>query len=188
MGATQDTTTACLARLCDGDSRAAEELFPLVYDDLRAVAGAIFRRERMNHTLQPTAVVNEAYLRLIDQSRPRWNSRAHFCAVAARAMRHILIDYARRQQAGKRRAPRDGAPAIIESGDFDGLDVLAIHEALEALAALNERQARIVEMRFFGGMDIDEIASLLGVSPRTVKGEWRLARAWLQCRLDSDRG
>ncbi|MDX2199198.1 MAG: ECF-type sigma factor [Phycisphaerae bacterium] len=188
MNIDNTAATICLQRLCDGDSAAASDLFPLVYDELRAVAGAIFQRERANHTLQPTALINEVYLRLVDQSQARWNGRAHFVAVAARAMRNLLIDHARRSQAQKRRRPDDpGSSDIFASPDADPLDVLGIHEALEALSALNERQAKIVELRFFGGLETDEIAALLDVSPRTVKGEWRMARAWLQRRLDATR-
>ena len=177
--------TLCLNRLCEGDSQAASQLFPLVYDELRAVASAIFRRERANHTLQPTAVVNEVFLRLVDQSQARWNGRAHFVAVAARAMRNILIDHARRHGAQKRQPPGAALSAGgLDDSNLGSLDILAIHEALEALGALNERQAKIVELRFFGGLDVDDIASLLDVSARTVKGEWRMARAWLQQQLE----
>lgn len=180
--------TVCLNRLCEGDSQAAADLFPLVYDELRALASAIFRRERVDHTLQPTAVVNELFLKLVDQSQVRWNGRAHFVAVAAVAIRNILIDHARRRNALKRRAQeRVDVDSSVEAGVLREDDVISIHEALQRLAGLNQRQARIVELRFFGGQSIEEIAEVLGVSPRTVKGEWRMARAWLQCTLDEDR-
>ncbi len=180
-----EQVTRHLQRLNDGDSAAAAELLPLVYDKLRELAQAHFRRERSDHTLQPTALVHEAYLRLVAQPASQWESRAHFLAVAAQAIRRILIDHARRRNALKRQAPTQITVEIASDAqpqqDFD-LEVL--DDALARLAQLNERQSRVVEMRFLAGMTVEEVAHVLGVSPGTVKGEWRLARAWLQRELD----
>ena len=179
--------TQCLTRLCNGDPQGAADLFPLVYDELRALASAIFRKERPDHTLQPTAVVNELYLKLIDQTKADYHSRAHFLGVAARAIRQILIDHARRRNAAKRRAPGK----IEIDSDLDGIwqdeaELLALVEALATLAKLNERHARIVELRFFGGLSVEETAVALGVSEPTVKRDWRKAREFLQRELADD--
>lgn len=177
--------TQCLTRLGRGDARAADELLPLVYDELRALAAAHFRRERGDHTLQPTALVHEVYLKLVDQTQAQWRDRAHFFAVAAEAIRRVLVDHARVRGAAKRRAP--GARVTIEAG-LDAaaeapLDVAALDEALRALAELSPRQARVVELRYFAGLSVEEAAGVLGVSEGTVKGDWRVARAWLQRAL-----
>jgi RNA polymerase sigma factor (TIGR02999 family) len=158
---------------------------PLVYDELRALAESYLRQERPNHTLQATALVHEAYLRLIDQRDVRWKNRAHFFAVAAQAIRRILVDHARGHRRAKRGGDRqrmrlDEDLALLQDRD---LDLLTLDEALEKLACLHERQARIVELRFFGGLSLSDVAAFLGVSPRTVDGDWSMARAWLRREL-----
>jgi RNA polymerase sigma factor (TIGR02999 family) len=177
--------TQCLARLRSGDADASAELLSLVYDELRNIAAACFRHERANHTLQPTALVHEAYLKLVHQKDANWNDKAHFLAVAAEAIRRILIDHSRKHGAAKRQAPTR-VTLEFDSGGIGqrDADVEAVDAALRKLAALNDRQARIVEMRFFAGMSIEEAASVLDVSPTTVKGDWRIARAWLQRELE----
>jgi RNA polymerase sigma factor (TIGR02999 family) len=162
-------------------------LIPLVYDELRRLARRHLRRERPDHTLQSAAVVNEAYLRLTRQKPPEWQSRAHFFAVAAQMMRHILVDHARNRRAAKRGA---GAPRLTLSADIAlprerEVDVVALDDALNQLAALDLQQSRVVELRFFGGLSIEETALVLGVSPATVKREWATARAWLHREIKS---
>ncbi|MCG8404088.1 MAG: ECF-type sigma factor [Phycisphaerales bacterium] len=177
-------TTRVLARLSDGDSSAAAELMPLVYEELRGRAAAYLRRERPDHTLEPTALVHEAYLKLVHQSEAQWKNRAHFLAVAAEAMRRILVDHARRHQAAKRGS--DQRMTVIpasEVADRSPVDLIELDDALKHLAALDERQCRVVELRFFGNMTIEEVAHVLEVSPRTVTGDWLVARAWLQRQL-----
>lgn len=166
----------------------AEELFPLVYDELRRLAGSYMARERAGHTLQPTALVNEAYLRLVDLSRINWRGRTHFFAVGAKAMRRILIDHARGRHSLKRGG--DWHRVTLAQGlgyaDEPGLDadhLLSLHRALEKLRELDGRQARIAELRFFGGLRVDEVAQLLGVSKRTVEADWTHARVWLRREL-----
>jgi RNA polymerase sigma factor (TIGR02999 family) len=164
-----------------GDIRARDELFDLVHRDLRARAARYLRRERRDHTLQPTALIHEAYLRLIDQDRVEWQSRSHFLAIAAKMMRRVLVDHARRRHAVKRpahilRVPLDDHVAGVEA---IGCEVLALHAALEELEHIDERQAHIVELRYFAGMSEDEIASAMGVSRSSVTREWQMARAWL---------
>ena len=166
-----------------GDSKAADELVPLVYAELRRIAAAKLRSERDGHTLQPTALVNEAWLRLMQQHGSGWENRAQFFAIAAQAMRRILVDHARKRHAAKR---GDGEAPV----DFEDVShvlsvvlpddrLLALDDALQALATLDARQARIIELRFFGGMSVEETASVVGVSPTTVKREWATGRAWL---------
>lgn len=175
-----------LTRLTAGDPAAAGDLLPLVYDELRAIAGHYFRRERPNHTLQPTALVHEAFLKLVDQTQVNWQSRAHFLSVAATAIHRLLIDHARKHNAQKRAAPgRLTIHAELDAAPQSHVDLLALHEALERLAELNTRQARVVELRYFTGMSVEEVAEVLEVSANTVKGDWRLARAWLQRELES---
>jgi RNA polymerase sigma-70 factor, ECF subfamily len=172
MDATEDLS---LAR--GGDRHAAERLMPLVYDELRRLAAAYLRRERAGHTLQPTALVHEAYLRLVDQTRARFEDRDHFTAIAAKVMRRILVDHARAKAAAKRDiegAPRSSRPTAPTD------TFLEIDEALARLEAHHERQARVVELRYFGGLEVAEIARLLGVSDRTVKSDWAEASAFLR--------
>jgi RNA polymerase sigma factor (TIGR02999 family) len=152
---------------------------PLVYTELRKLAASYLRVERPDHTLQPTALVHEAYLRLVDQRSVNWQNRAHFFGIAAQMMRRILVDHARRRQAAK----RDGATYRLYTSEEEATardpELLALDEALSGLEALDARQARIVELRFFGGLTVEETAEVAGVSPATVKREWRTARAWL---------
>lgn len=180
--------TQLLGRMKAGDRSAAERLMPLVYTQFRALAAQYLRKERGNHTLQPTALVNEAYLRLLDQSRVQWQGRTHFFAVGAQAMRRILVDHARRRQRlkhGGQRARVTLDEGVALSPDRDQ-DVLALDEALVKLAELDERQAKVVELRFFAGLTVDEAAEVLDVSKRTVEGDWTMARAWLHRELSKD--
>jgi|SRR5688500_2266138 len=172
-----------------GDRSAGEQLLSAVYAELHRQAARAMRRESADHTLQTTALVHEAYLRLIDQRRVEWRNRAHFFGVAAHLMRRILVDHARRRRAGKRGS---GAATVSlddvhsvrgASSEASRLDVLVFDDALDRLAALDESQARIVELRYFGGLNIEETAEALDVSPATVKREWAIARAWLRREL-----
>jgi RNA polymerase sigma factor (TIGR02999 family) len=171
-----------------GDEAALDELLPIVYSELRRVARRELRRERAGHTLQPTALVNELYLRLVEQRRASWENRAQFFAVAAQIMRRILVDHARAQVAAKRGglAPRLSLSEAGDIGTEPAHEVLAVDMALTRLASLDADQARIVELRFFSGLTVEETAHVLGRSPRTIKREWRLARAWLYGQLSTD--
>ncbi|MBK9062706.1 MAG: sigma-70 family RNA polymerase sigma factor [Acidobacteria bacterium] len=166
-----------------GDREALEKLVPLVYDELRKRARRALAKERRGHTLQPTALVHEAYMRLVDQSRVPWQDRFHFYAVSARAMRQVLVDHARRRLADKRDGGKTFVP-LSRAGDEaatppPSLDVLALDQALERLASLDPRQAKLVELRVYGGLTIDEAAEALEVSAATVSRDWRHAEAWL---------
>ena len=169
-----------------GDRAALDQLVPLVFDELRRLAHSYLRRERAEHTLQPTALVNEAYLRLADQRRVNWQSRAHFFGIAANLMRQILVDHARQRAAEKRggadlqRLSLTQAERVVNHED---VDVLALNEALERLNGFDEQQARIVELKFFAGLTIEETAEVLNVSHATVERDWKLARAWLKREL-----
>jgi RNA polymerase sigma factor (TIGR02999 family) len=167
----------------DGDRSARERLFPLVYDQLHAVASKQMRRERASHTLQPTALVHEAYLRLVgDKGSPNWQDRVHFLAIASTVMRRVLVDHARQRAAEKRGAGAVVLPldeALDSPAGDQGVDVLALHHALEQLSVIDSRQAKIVELRFFGGLTLQETADILGVSVPLIVVESRLARAWL---------
>lgn len=164
-----------------GDQAALANLMPLVYNELRHLASRYLRRERAGHTLQTTALVHEAYLRLIDQNQVTWQNRAHFFGVAAQMMRRILVDHAREQHAEKRGggAPRLSLDEAIGLAGERGVNLIALDDALSALAAIDPQQSRIVELRFFGGLTVEETAEVLGVSPATVKREWSMAKAWL---------
>lgn len=174
--------TVMLRRLRDGSPGAADALVPVIYAELRRLAGWFMRRERPGHTLQPTALVHEAYFRLVGQHDVEWQNRAHFFSVAARIMRRILLDFARKRLSARRGGPRQRVTLddtlLISEERLD--DILIIDESLTRLAKLDERQSRIVELRFFGGLDVDDIARLLDISPITVKRDWNSARAWLQ--------
>ena len=180
-----DSVTDLLARSREGAADALDELIPLVYDELRAIAHRQLRHERSHHTLSTTAVVNEAYLRLVDQRRVDWRDRTHFFGVAAHLMRRVLVDYARRRGARKREGARDAIPlddalvAVEEQGDL----LVALDDALARLAELDARLARVVELRFFAGLTEDETAEVLGVSPRTVRYDWVKAKGWLYREL-----
>ncbi len=180
--------TQLLRRVNAGDVAAAEGLLPLVYEQLRALAGSYFRGQPPDHTLQPTALVHEAYLKLIHNPDGEWQNRAHFCAVAATAMRQILHDRARRRRAAKRGGEARRVPLVdqIEAPSAGTpVDLVALDDALERLSTLDSRQARIVELRFFGGLTVEEVAHLLEVSTRTIEKEWRRVRAWLSRELSS---
>jgi RNA polymerase sigma factor (TIGR02999 family) len=180
--------TSILKRASAGDESAVNRLLPLVYDELRALAESYLRRERPDLTLQATALVHEAYVRLIKQEDVEWQNRAHFFAIAAQAIRRILVDHARGHDRAKRGGGRQRVRLDddIATADERDLDLLAVDEALEKLARVYPRQAQIVELRFFGGLALKEIAELLKVSPRTVDGDWSVARAWLRRELRED--
>jgi RNA polymerase sigma factor (TIGR02999 family) len=180
--------TSLLAAVQRGDRSAESHLVELVYGELRGIARRYMRNERRDHTLQPTALVNEAYVRLIRDQAVAWQGRAHFFAAAAVVMRHILVDYAKQRRAAK----RPGGKVRVELNEVQAAAVprldqmLILDEALSRLAELDQRQARIVEMRYFGGLTEEEVAEVLGLSTRTVKRDWRFARAWLQAQLSPD--
>jgi len=177
--------TQLLLRWSQGDGNALEDLLPIVHRQLRRVAHRELRDERIGHTLQPTALVNELYLRLVEQRHASWQNRAHFFAVAAQMMRRILVDYARAQVAVKRGAlsPRVSLDEAADVGSAPAFEVIAVDAALERLAEIDPVQARVVELRFFSGLTVEEIAHVLHRSPRTIKREWRLAKAWLHHQL-----
>ena len=179
--------TQILARVRAGDEAAGEALLPLVYEQLRGIARGQLARERRDHTLQATALLHEAWLKMGDLQRAEPKDRAHFLAIAARTMRQILVDHARRKKAGKRGEGWDRVTLDLAVGQLeqDELDLLALDDALGRLAAQDPRKARVVEMRFFGGLSMPEIADLLGVSVRTAEGDWYMARAWLRKTLAS---
>lgn len=166
----------------------AAQLLPLVYDELRRIAASYLRRERKGHTLNPTALVHEAFLRLVDQSRVDWQGKTHFMAVSAEAMRRILIDHARTRQRDKRgkdwrRVAFDQAVSELALPESDLID---FRDALQKLAAIDPRQARVVELRLFGGLSMEEISTIIGASKRTVEGDWTHAKAWLRSELSPD--
>jgi len=182
----QDALTTDLSAAAAGDGPAAARLMPLVYDQLRALAQKHMAAERADHTLQATAVVHEAYVRLIDQTRAEWRDRNHFFAVAANMIRRILVDHARARRAAKRGHDRSRlslSPDVDSSGGGP-LDLLDLDDALQRLAALDQRQARVVELRYFGGLTIADAADALGVSTTTVENEWAVARAWLRRAME----
>ena len=171
--------------MSDGDQQSLDSLLPVVYQELRRLAAAYIRNEKPGQTLQPTALVHEAYLRLMKDRPERWQNRAHFCAIAAHSMRQILIERARARNAQKRWGDKARVTldeALVHGGE-QSVDLLALDAALERLAALDAEQARIVELRFFGGLTVEETADALGVSPATVKRHWTVARAWLAREL-----
>jgi RNA polymerase sigma-70 factor (ECF subfamily) len=179
MPTTHDVTRL-LDRWASGDEKALADLTPLVYRELRQLAAGYLRKERNGHTLQPTALVHEAYLRLVEQNRPDWENRSHFFGVAARLMRQILVDHARRRNAGKRaglNVPLEGAVTFRQERSRD---LLALDTGLTALEKIDARKCKAVELRYFGGLSMNEIAQALGVSPITVRRDLRMAEAWLQ--------
>ncbi len=178
--------TALLSRWRKGSPEAEEQLMTLVQAELRKLAAGYLRRERGGHTLQPTAIVNEAYIRMMPQRGVAWANRAHFFGIAAKMMRRVLVDHARRRRAAKREGFAGDPLTLSNVADPAGgenIDVLALHEALAELTALDERQAEIVELRFFGGLKIDEVAEAVGVSPATVKRELTTATVWLRHKM-----
>ena len=177
--------TNLLIELSDGKREVVDEILPLIYGELKRIAANYLRRERSDHTLQPTALVNEAYIKMIDITQVSWQNKAHFIGVAANQMRRILVDHARERNAQK----RGGELQIvtlneeIDKGDETSADLIALDEALDELAKMDTVKARIVELRYFGGLTMDEVAEVLGVSTITVKRHWKMAKAWLYGRL-----
>jgi RNA polymerase sigma factor (TIGR02999 family) len=187
MEQNQEPITKFLNEIKSGNKEALAELLPLVYDELRRLAGSHFKNERSNHTLQPTALVHEAYLRLMRQNEVEWQDRAHFFGIAARLMREILIEYARTRHRRKRGGNDRTQIALDDAVSFNNqsqLDIIAVDEALTKLEQLDERQARIVEMKFFGGLQVEEIAEALDISPATVKRDWSSAKLLLSRMLN----
>lgn len=178
--------TALLIRWSDGDRSSIDGLFPLIQNELHAIAARYMRRESQNHVLQATALVNEAYLKLIDQSRTSWKDRAHFFAIAAKLMRRILMDEARRGNRVKRGGMYTHVPLEdnIAPAPQTNADILALDEALTKLAGMDERKAKVVELRCFGGLEVKEVAAVLDVSEETVTRDWRLAKIWLKRELE----
>ncbi|PYX32887.1 MAG: RNA polymerase subunit sigma-70 [Acidobacteria bacterium] len=177
--------TLLLKQLSAGDHDAVDQLVPVLYNELRRLAAYYLRQERSNHTLQATALVHEAYLRLVDQRAVEWKNRSHFFGVAAQVMRRILLDYARSHQAVKRGGPSPKISlddAMVYGEDQTG-QLVALDELLTRLSSMDPQQGRIVELRFFGGMSVEETAELLGISPRTVKRDWAMAKSWLSREL-----
>lgn len=171
----------------EGDHKALDRLMPLVYDELRRLAESYLRRERADHTLQPTALVHEAYLRMVDESLQLEN-RHHFFGIAANVMRRILVDHARAHQAAKRGsgAERLSLDAVAEQAESRPVDLIALDDALKSLATFDPQQARIVELRYFGGLTIEEVAAVINLSPATVKREWHMARTWLKKEMSRE--
>jgi RNA polymerase sigma factor (TIGR02999 family) len=182
MEAAPDGVTQLLINWRNGDKAALDQLTPLVYEELRRLARAFMGRERQNHTLQTSALINEAYLKLVDQDETNWQNRAHFFAVAAQIMRHILVDHARSYGYEKRGAgaQRVGLDDVRVFSEERAGELVALDEALTNLATVDPRKSRIVELRFFGGLNIDDTAGVMELSPTTVQREWRAAKAWLQ--------
>lgn len=175
--------TQLLKEWSEGNQQILDELMPLVYEELRRQASRYLRREREGHTLQTTALIHEAYLKLIDQKNVDWQNRSHFFAIAAQAMRRILVDYARERHREKRGGAAENLPieeAAFVVSDEKSVDLVALDEALTRLARFDERQARVVELRYFSGLSIDETAEVLGVSNVTVRRDWNIAKAWLK--------
>jgi RNA polymerase sigma factor (TIGR02999 family) len=189
MADTRGEVTKLLAELESGRKDALDRLIPLVYRELRRIAGHQIRDERVGHTLQPTALVHEAYLRLVDQSRADWQNRAQFVGVAAQLMRRLLVDHARRRRAAKRSIPVTLNKEILlrSPGADQTEEILAVDQVLARLAELDSRQARVVELRYFGGLTVEETAEAMGIGARTVKLDWAMAKGWMQSQL-SPRG
>ena len=186
MPGSDSDVTILLAQVREGNREAANRLLPLIYSELRRMAGGLMQGERPGHTLQATALVHEAYLRMIGSQPSDWQNRAHFFAIAAHTMRQVLLDYARRRHAEKRgglgaRKVDIDAGLLIAEDKLE--DVLALDEALERLALLDPQQSRLIELRFFAGLNVEEAAEVMGVSPITVKREWRSAKAWLHSQM-----
>jgi RNA polymerase sigma factor (TIGR02999 family) len=176
-----ENVTKLLIELSNGDRDAVDLLLPVIYDELRKLAANYLRRERPDHTLQPTALVHEAYIRLVDQTRVNWQNRAHFFGVAAQIMRRLLVDHARKHNAEKRgqEFQKLSLDENIDRAVERSAELIALDDALKAFAEFDEQKARMVELRYFGGLSIEETADVLGVAPTTVKRQWRLAKAWL---------
>ena len=178
--------TQMLIELTDGNSAVVNQILPHIYDELRKLAGSYLRRERSDHTLQPTALVHEAYMKLIDQKQVKWQNRAHFFGIAAQVMRRILMDHARKHKAEKRGGEADKLPLeeeILLVSQESSSQLIALDDALKALAELDPQKAKIVELRYFGGLSIEETAEVIGVSVPTVNRQWKTAKAWLYGQL-----
>ncbi len=190
MNDSRGEVSRLLAEMALGRSDAQDQLMPLVYQELRRIARNQMRDERAGHTLQPTALVHEAFLRLVDQNRTDWRNRAQFFGVAAQLMRRLLVDHARRRGAAKRGIPVTLNEEICKRGPgFDqSEEILAVHQVLARLAKLDPRQARVVELRYFGGLSVEETAEAIGVAARTVKLDWAMAKGWLRSRLSEGAG
>jgi len=188
MTETNEDLTGLLIEWRGGRRGALDELMPLVHAELARLARSYLRRERSDHTLQTSALINEAYLRLVDQDRVQWQSRGHFFGICAQMMRRILVDHARRHKAAKRPSghPRITYDDQVGPGRAPEVDVLDLHEALKKLAEIDSRQSRVVELRYFGGLTIEETAVALEVAPSTIKREWATAKAWLHRELSRD--
>jgi RNA polymerase sigma factor (TIGR02999 family) len=180
--------TQMLIELTDGNTEVVDVILPHIYGELRRLASSYLRRERSDHTLQPTALVHEAYIKLIDQKRVKWQNRAHFFGIAAQVMRRILMDHARKHNAEKRGGEFEKLPLeeeiLIVSHDKSA-ELIALDDALEALAQLDEQKAKIVELRYFGGLSIEETAEVMGVSVPTINRQWRMAKAWLYDQISA---
>jgi len=186
----QADATGLLLAWSRGDSGALDRLVPLVHHELHALAERYMRRERADHTLQPTALVNEAYLRLMDVTRIQWQDRAHFLAVAARTMRRILVDFARQRRSQKRggdvvQISLDEAPDV---GQEKAIDLVTLNDALSTLASFDPRMSQVVELRYFGGLTVEEAARVLDVSPETVMRDWKMAKVWLLREMAGPKG
>jgi len=187
VGAMSETheVTLLLAEWAKGNQDALNDLMPLVYRELRQLAASYLRKERQGHTLQPTALVHEAYLRLVDQTNPTWQSRSHFYGVAARLMRQILVDHARRKKAGKRGGLKVSLDEAVSFQPERSRDLVALDSGLKALEKIDPRKCQAVELRYFGGLSMEEIAQALGVSAVTVRRDLRMAEAWLHKEMQS---
>ena len=188
MSSTMEGVTQLLVAWNQGNQDALEELFPVVYDELRKLARSYLRRERVNHTLQSTALVHEAYLRLIDQKQVNWQNRAHFFGIAAQMMRRILVNHAVAKQTEKRGGdvPKLSLDDAVSFAQERAVDLIALDDALKELETLDPQQSRIVELRFFGGLSIEETAEVLHISPATVKREWATAKLWLHRQISRE--
>ncbi|MBX3290507.1 MAG: sigma-70 family RNA polymerase sigma factor [Acidobacteria bacterium] len=178
--------TLMLMELTDGNHEVVDKIYPHIYDELRRLAGSYLRRERPDHTLQPTALVHEAYMKLIDQTRVKWQNRAHFFGIAAQVMRRILMDHARKHLAGKRGGNAEVLPLeeeILVVSQDKSAELLALDDALEQLEKLDPQKAKVVELRYFGGLSIEETAEVLGISVPTVNRHWRMAKAYLFTKI-----
>jgi RNA polymerase sigma-70 factor, ECF subfamily len=185
-----DDITQMLIELTDGNHEVVDQILPRIYDELRRLAGSYLRRERSDHTLQPTALVHEAYMKLIDQRNVRWQNRAHFFGIAAQVMRRILMDHARKHLAEKRGGEAEKLPLedeILVVSHGRSAELLALDEALERLGAMDPQKAKIVELRYFGGLSIEETAEVIGVSVPTINRQWRMAKAWLYSEISGDK-
>jgi RNA polymerase sigma factor (TIGR02999 family) len=183
-----DEITQMLIELTDGNPEVVNQILPHIYDELRKLAGSYLRRERSDHTLQPTALVHEAYMKLVDQKQVKWQNRAHFFGIAAQVMRRILMDHARKHKAEKRGGDADKLPLeeeiLLISHDSSN-QLIALDDALKTLAEIDPQKAKIVELRYFGGLSIEETAEVTGVSVPTINRQWRMAKAWLFGQLSN---